>query len=613
MSTLLLSKFFWFRVFLYDDKNPINLLWAEASTVVLIVTLLALFFSRRTMTAYVVSNAILSTLMFSIVVYYTYYGKIMTYQALFQVGQVKDVGESVLTLIKPKFFILFADLAIYMVVRRMLSHQTFTAISFQKKHMALVCVFLLLFSVGKVKAEHTDEILNEKKKAEKMGLISFQVSSLFEDESKKPKWDANSSPERLKVLKGLAADQISNPPQMFGKAAGKNLLLIQLEAFQSFLIGLEVEGREVTPNLNKLVKESIYFPHLFQNIGQGNTSDAEFLANTSLYPVGDSAMSFAFGDREIPSLPRLLKTRGYQTMTFHANKVDFWNRDELYPALGFDRYYDQEYIGVEDIISMGSSDAVLYRKVLPVLEDHQKNKRAFYAQLITMSGHHPFQLPEGHERFPIPEEVQGTMTGDYLQAQHYVDEQLGIFIEEMKKKGLWNNTVVAMYGDHYGLPLDGKNEEEQALLEAGIGHKYSRTDVYGVPFIIHVPGMKEGRKVEITGGQIDMMPTMVNLLGINLDQLNHVHFGKDLLNAKHNLIGERFYLPTGTFINDDILFLPGNRFEDGTAFDVKTGEPVSDFQKYAADYQRAVELIFLSDSYMKTLPKREMEEEKTNP
>lgn len=104
----------------------------------------------------------------------------------------------------------------------------------------------------------------------------------------------------------------------------------------------------------------------------GNTSDAEFMSNTSIYPIGTLAMSTGFGDRELPSLPRLLRDKGYEAYTFHVNQVGFWNRNELYPALGFNGYYDKDYFTNDHFNAFGASDEQLYITGVEKMAELQK-------------------------------------------------------------------------------------------------------------------------------------------------------------------------------------------------------------------------------------------------
>jgi lipoteichoic acid synthase len=106
------------------------------------------------------------------------------------------------------------------------------------------------------------------------------------------------------------------------------------------------------------------------------------------------------------------------------------------------------------------------------------------------------------------------------------------------------------------------------------------------------------------GGQLDIMPTIANLLGISLQEQGVVHFGQDLLNIQKNVFGMRYYLPTGSFFNDHILFVPGKGFDDGTAVSLQTLQPVIDFKAYKSDYDYVMELMKLSDQYVNMLPKR---------
>ncbi|MFD2880461.1 LTA synthase family protein [Paenibacillus rhizoplanae] len=156
------------------------------------------------------------------------------------------------------------------------------------------------------------------------------------------------------------------------------MIVIQLEAFQNFPLHQSLDGQELTPVMNGLADEGFYFPHVFQQVGPGNTSDAEFISNTSVYPIATLAMSTGFGDRELPSLPRLLRDKGYEAYTFHVNKVGFWNRNELYPALGFNGYYDKGYFKNDQFNSFGASDEQLYATAVEKLAQLQKKGTPFF-------------------------------------------------------------------------------------------------------------------------------------------------------------------------------------------------------------------------------------------
>jgi phosphoglycerol transferase MdoB-like AlkP superfamily enzyme len=389
-------------------------------------------------------------------------------------------------------------------------------------------------------------------------------------------------------------------PAYFGAGKGCNLIVVQLESFQNFLLNTSIDGTELTPVMNRLAAESLYFPYIFQQMGRGNTSDAEFLSNTSVYPVGNKPMSYAYSEKKLPSLARLMHKQGYTARTFHVNNITFWNRDQLYKALNFDKYYDKPYFRKQNFNRFGASDEELYRVGLNKLAALQFRWKPFYAQLITASSHAPFTMPAEHKRLKLPERLAGQPLGDYLSAANYADYALGTFIDGLKKSGLWDKSVVVVYGDHFG--LNRKKFKAKEISQA-LGIPYHRHITrFNVPLMIHLPG-QSGRVVEQVGGQVDILPTVANIMGIDLAAEGFTAFGHDLMNIDHNIIGIRYYLPTGSFFNNDILFIAGKKgFKDGKAVSIRTLQPVKDLSPYQSEYEYIRKWMKLSDKYVKELP-----------
>ncbi len=192
------------------------------------------------------------------------------------------------------------------------------------------------------------------------------------------------------------------------------------------------------------------------------------------------------------------------------------------------------------------------------------------------------------------------MVGNYLEAVNYADFALGKLIEGLKSNGLWDETLLIVYGDHFGLRPDSTLEKK--LLRQILGREYNDLDVFKIPLIIKIPGYNDEILRENVGGQIDLMPTIANLVGLSLD--DSIYFGQDLLNTEENLLGMRFYLPSGSFINSEVLFIPGKGFDDGTAINIKTGEAEKEIKGYKGDFKQAKTLLNLSDSYINKMPER---------
>ena len=123
-----------------------------------------------------------------------------------------------------------------------------------------------------------------------------------------------------------------------GIAEGRNVITIQVEALQNFVLNLEYNGQVITPNLNALLtQDTLYFDNYYYQIGGGNTADAEFAVNNSLYAPVDEAAYSRYADNDFYSMAKLLKDNGFTSATaFHGYVNTFWNRNVAYPGQGFD-------------------------------------------------------------------------------------------------------------------------------------------------------------------------------------------------------------------------------------------------------------------------------------
>ncbi|WP_339295074.1 LTA synthase family protein [Paenibacillus sp. FSL W7-1279] len=598
-SVIMLLKSYLAWMVIFDDVMPWKPLITEIPFIWLAFSLIEWFASKRKLAAYMSVNLLLTAIFFAAIMYYKYYGVIVTYHALEQVNQVTAVSNSVFSLMDPYYLLIFTDIIgmFFLLWRsdRVKKWKIRHAKKEKRKIIPIVFVVSLMLCLFQIMPNRAS--MNEIVKAQEMGILNYEAYTIFQQENKELVDAKTITQAKVNGLKGLkAADQEA---LLSGVAKGKNLIIIQMESFQEFLVDLKIDGKEITPNINKLARESQYFPNFYQNVGQGNTSDAEFVVNTSFYIPPRGAATQHYADRVLPSLPRLLQGEGYDTATFHTNVVEFWNRGELYKALGFNRYYDKAFFGDEDKLFFGASDDALYSKTAAELKKMNEADKPFYSHVISMSAHHPFTIPEDKYRMTLPERYEGTFVGDYIRSQNYADDALGKFIEQLKKDGVWDNSLIVLYGDHLGLPIYSLDNKDKELMHEIYGRDYNSGDMINIPLMIHGKGLQPEVKEQV-GGQIDLLPTVANLLGVSMD--NQLHFGQDLLNnTDNNLLPERYYLPSGTFINNTTLYIPGIGFEDGT----KHPLPNADEKRTQAtkeEFERALQLLHLSDSYIKQLP-----------
>jgi lipoteichoic acid synthase len=598
-TILLLLKIYIAQLIIFDDGALWLPLLNGLPTVWVVFGLIEWLMVKRKILGYLIADAVMTSIYFAAIMYHQYFGVIVTYHALQQANQVTQVKGSVFQLLHPYFLLLFIDV----VIIGLLLFRKGTRIWGKpyseriRTGAATVMIILLLICFSSVWKERNG--MSEIKQAKEMGILNYEVYTFFPERKESISNAAGFTQNEIEQFKGSTN---AATPTLWRSAEGKNVIIIQLEAFQNFLLGLKLDNTEVTPNLNALMQDSLYFPNFFQMVGQGNTSDAEFVVNTSLYIPPHGAATVEYTDKALPSMPKLFKQKGYLTSTFHTNDVTFWNRNELYKALGFDRYYDKSFFGDADPVALASSDEVLYEKTAAEMEKINKKGQPFYAQIISLSSHYPFNIPASKDHILLPDRFQGSFVGDYIQAENYTDYALGLFFDKLKASHLWENSLFIIYGDHMGLPIYSLSDNDKSLLHEVFGKDYSFPQMMNVPLLIVAPGTTKPAVLSRVGGQVDLMPTIANLVGISLQDT--LHFGQDLLNAAPNILPQHYYLPKGSFINDAEIFVPGNGFEDGTQYPLnKSG--TNELNASKDEYERAQKLFTMSDSYVRQLPQHE--------
>lgn len=596
---LLKSAVAWYVIF--GDVMNWGLLFTELPFIITVLGLVEWFATKRKILYYMAANFLLTLIYFAVFMYYKYYGVIATYHTLNQAKKITNISESTYSLMTPYYLILFIDITFFvlcMFLPKFITKWKTQGMQRMKRGTLFIIISLSVgICVFNVWLNHAS--MNDLKKAESMGILNFEVYTLLSDSNKDENIidDKQITQQAIDQLKDRTTSEVAD---YFGVDKDMNLIMVQMESMQNFLIGLELNGQEITPNLNRLIREDTYFNNFYTNVGQGTTSDAEFVVNTSFYvPNNEPATSSSYMNKSLPSLPRLMSENGYYTSTFHTNTVEFWNRKELYKSIGFDTYYDQSFFGSDDYIAFGSSDEVLFRKTAEELSVLNSQNQPFYSMVISMSAHHPFHLPKWKDKIILPEEYKDTLVGNYIRSQNYADYAIGLFLEELKDRGLWDNSLVLFYGDHHGVPMYMLNSTEKSLMNQLIGHEYGYTDMFNIPLIIHSPSGQLPSIIENTGGQVDILPTVANLLGVSIK--NQLHFGQDLLNSSSNLIPIKHFLPIGSFINDNSMYVTGNEYSDGISYSL-VDNSIIEGSATEVQFSKAQRLLDLSNSYLLQLP-----------
>lgn len=367
-----------------------------------------------------------------------------------------------------------------------------------------------------------------------------------------------------------------------GVAKGKNLIMIQVEALQQFVINQKIDGQEITPNLNKWLKNSAYFNNFYYQISSGGTSDAEFMTNNSLYPAPSGAAYYLYSGNDYNSLGKTLKAEGYNTAAFHGYKSTFWNRDVMYKAEDFDKFYSDRDYNLDSTVGLGLSDVSFLNQSVDKLKSLPK---PYYAFLITLSSHFPFDDQAGYGSFNVGK-YENTLLGNYIRGIHYTDSALGTFFDTLDKEGILKDSVVVLYGDHYAIPKDNAAQLAD-LLNIKTMDDLQWSLLQKVPMIIHFPDNKYAGTYETSAGEMDVYPTLKNLFSLESGDT----LGKDLFNEKENTVIFR----NGSFTDGNIYYYSPT----DTYYNVKTGEKALEDDNYKSKKDNVQMQLEYSDDILK--------------
>ncbi|GGI17177.1 LTA synthase family protein [Gottfriedia solisilvae] len=528
----------------------------------------ALFFKgskRNTIALFI--NFVLTAILCGNVLFYGFFNDFVTLPVLFQTSNMGDLGSSVKELASFKIFFMFADIVILYILLKKYPKLSNTGRvpAFMKSAYFLVTVAVAVVNLGLAEMERPELLtrsFDREMLVKNLGLYVYQGYDLsLQTKTSTQKAFADSS-KLTEIENYVNTNGVKTNAKLFGKYQGKNVIVISLESMQTFTIGAKVNGKEITPFLNQYIKESYYFDHFYHQTGQGKTSDAEFIIDNSLYPLDRGAVYFTHANNEFMGTPELLKDKGYYSAVFHANNKSFWNRNVMYPTLGYDRYFNEvDYdINDENSVNWGLKDEDFFQQSLPLLN---QLKQPFYSRFLTLSNHYPFTLdPEDQY---IDQFNSGDETLDrYVTTVRYMDESIKHFIDGLKSSGLYDNTIIVMYGDHYGISENHNRAMAQFLGKEEIT-PYDHMDLQRTPLIIHLPKQETGKTISKIAGQIDVKPTILHLLGV--DTKTDIEFGKDLFSPNHP---EFTVFRDGSFVTSKYYYVAGST----TFYDRFTGENV---------------------------------------
>ncbi|MFA6995072.1 MAG: LTA synthase family protein [Patescibacteria group bacterium] len=365
----------------------------------------------------------------------------------------------------------------------------------------------------------------------KAGVINFTL----EDTAKYLTRDNHPSAAELAFVQAWninreATIQTVTTPKYFALAKNRNVIFIEVESLENAVIGQSIGNQAITPYLNELARRGLYFDNYYTQVGQGNTADAEFVTMNSIFPLPTDVVFIDYAHNNYQALPQLLKNNGYHTYALHGDVPTFWNRSNIYPQLGYSGSFSkQDYIISRKVgpgfAELGDED-FLNQSALKL-----KNLATpFMATLITISSHTPFEVPLDLQTLKIPTDTKFNKTQqNYLQSIHYVDQAIGKFLNQLKTLGLYDNSLIVIYGDHGSYTSISRALKADNAISVGLSDNQ-------VPLIILAPDTNLSGTINNPSSHLDFYPTIANLLGLKIPRSV---LGQDILNSSTPVMTRR--------------------------------------------------------------------------
>ncbi|MBM7705728.1 phosphoglycerol transferase MdoB-like AlkP superfamily enzyme [Chryseomicrobium aureum] len=526
---------------------------------------LSLFFSKESSRRrFILAGAtILSIVLYANVVFYRFFTDFITLPVLFQTSNFGDLGSSAKSSIYFTDIFYFVDVILLFVIARKLTKQN-TEIVQKQIHRKAYFVFaaaIFFLNLGLAEIERPQLLtrsFDREMLVKNIGTYNYHIYDAYVQSKSQAQRAFADGSELVEVNNYVRANHVDSPSPLEGIAKDKNIIVVSMESIQNFVINEEMNGEVITPFLNELTQDpdTMYYSNFYHQTGLGKTSDSEFIVENSLYPLGGGAVFFTHGGNTYNSLSERLGENGYHTSVMHANNKSFWNRDMMYQSLGIEKFFDIDSYTIEEgqAVNWGMKDIPFFEQSVELMKDIPQ---PFYTRMITLTNHYPFTLDEEDKFIPEYDSNSGTLNR-YFQTVRYMDESLRVLFDELKAAGLYEDSIIVMYGDHYGISENHNRAMSQYLGEEVT--PYVSSGLQEVPLFIHIPDSGMGGEKTDIAGQIDLRPTILHMAGI--DSSKDIQLGTNLFAEDRE---QKVVFRDGGFTTENFVFTKN------TCYDAKTG------------------------------------------
>lgn len=540
---------------MYFSKSPIM---SHVFFLVIFMIIGFLFWGRGRSRYYITLNALFSMLLWLDLIYFRVYGSFLSFSYVLNKGTFNPAGRNLFSYVYIVDIFFFIDLLFfaYLFFYNKISYKN----RFKNlKKNVVTTIVVIAISVSYIWYDHYRIDVKDATNGEmiffrtcwapfqtmsNMSPLGYHIYDFGRQftEMKNDKLTSKDKEELDKWFKDNK-ESIENS-SLKGVFKDKNIIFLQIESLENFVVGEKVNGQEITPNLNKMLKNSLYFSNIYEQVNNGTSSDGDMISLNSIYPVREKTTVFRFPNNTYNSIAKIMKSEGYKTISTHPENSGNWNWRDMHKAYGFDKSYDVRDYNVTELIGPGISDGQLFEQFFKKVENENK---PFFAQVVTLTSHGPFDLDKQYKDLKLDEKFDNSILGAYFQSVNYVDRQIGNLVKLLEDKNMMKDTALVIYGDHAGPHKFYQDRLKDIDCE---NPKWKEKDIR-VPLIIYNPSIT-GEKREVIGGQMDIMPTVLYLAGVDESKFENTAMGKILVKTNRNF----------TILNNgEIVGMPSNEKE----------------------------------------------------
>lgn len=564
--------------------------------IVVAMLLMSPTINRKTKFSFFYLNVIYAVVTFIIYADFLYYSYSTNFLSFYQIENLKyakEIGSGVLTIINIKNIVLFWIDNLLITILSIIVYKKCKKTVYSNKLLKIsLIIIILLLNIWVIK-DNINGIYEEKVYNKSLIVQSASIYYYHYEDAKDYIYNLfgkeEVDEEKLKdIYEEVQKEQIKET-EYRGIAKDSNVIILQLESLNEYIIGKKVNGKEITPNLNRFFENNIYAKDMY-NQGLGTTADSEFEMENSMYPLENGYVFQKYSNNTWIDIYTTLRNNGYYTSFMHPNTSTFWNREEVYKTGYYiDEYYDITKFPNIELAGGFYSDEGFFEEAVKIMDSYEGN---FCTTLVSVTTHTPFSL-DGvsnlEEKVTITKEdvkeYESYFFQNYIISCNFVDYAFGKFVEDLENTGLMQNSILVVYGDH-GAGLTDRNDIKKIYEENGLEYTEFEDTIKDmhIPFGIKIPEIDSKYTIERTLSKIDIKPTILDLLGVE----------------------DKFSLGSSIFSNKNYSFIKGlgyitstNYYLNGKYYNRQNLEKIEETEELKNLLKRMENEIYLSDSIIK--------------